>query len=374
MKATLNILFAFLVLLSSCDKPEPSPITTPIPPIPADSLGGATPYDYQDPLFFQEMVIPEDNPLTVEGIDLGRQLFYDVRLSGNNSQSCSECHVQNYTFGDPRRFSIGITGALGTRQSMTLINLGYQHFFFWDGRSETLEDQIIQPVINPVEMNAQWSDVMEKLVLDTAYMTLFGKVFSTYDIDSTHVAKAIAQFLRTVVSSDSKYDKWRRGEATFTESELNGYILFITEGGDPEQGGGGQWGADCFHCHLLAGMQFSDYELHNNGLDSVFTDLGRGEVTGEPSDYGRFKTPTLRNIEYSFPYMHDGRFQTLEEVIDHYNSGGHFSETVDPFMKFTQGGLQLTDEKKQDLLNFLKTFSDPEFIVNPDFSNPDLVP
>jgi len=357
----------------ACNKgSDPLPPVNPPPVLPPDSgLGGATPFDWVDPLFFQEMVIPDDNPLTVEGIDLGRQLFYDVRLSGDNTQSCAECHIQDNSFGDPRRFSIGIGGDVGTRQAMTLINLGYQQFFFWDGRSATLEEQIVEPVVNPIEMNAQWPDVMLKIKADTAYMALFGKVFSTFDIDSIHVAKAIAQFLRTVVSSDSRFDKWRRGEVQLTESEFSGYELFITEGGDPELGGGGQWGADCFHCHPIAGMQFSDYQLHNNGLDSVFTDLGRGEVTGDPADFGRFKTPSLRNVEFSAPYMHDGRFETLEELIEHYNSGGHFSSTVDPFMKFTQGGLQLTEQKKLDLIAFLKSLSDPTFLNNPDFSKPE---
>jgi cytochrome c peroxidase len=367
MKIFTGILLVFLLGIFACSKSK----TEPLPPAPPSSeLGDPTPYNWVDPLFFQQMVIPSDNPLTVEGIDLGRQIFYDERLSGDNTQACADCHVQLETFGDSRRFSEGITGALGTRQSMALINLGYQNFFFWDGRAETLEDQIIQPVINPIEMNTLWPDVMEKLKSDTAYMRLFTIVFSTTDIDSTHVAKAVAQFLRTVVSSNSRFDKWRRGEIQLTESENSGRVLFLTEGGDPELGQGGQWGADCFHCHPDAGMQFSDYQLHNNGLDSVFTDLGRGEVTGDPNDFGRFKTPSLRNVEFSAPYMHDGRFETLEEVIEHYNSGGHFSATVDPFMKFTQGGLQLTDQKKQDLLAFLKMLSDESFLNNPDFSDP----
>ena len=375
MKKLSSLLILLFIGFFACKKEtnDPPPVVPPvvIPPDTTDfPLGGATPYDWIDPLFFQQMVIPEDNPFTVEGIELGRQLFYDNRLSRDESQSCADCHLQSNSFGDPRRFSIGINGDVGTRQSMALMNLGYQHFFFWDGRAATLEDQIIQPVINPIEMDAVWADVMVKIKADTAYLKLFAKVFSTLEIDSTHVAKAIAQFLRTVVSSDSRYDRWRRGELTLTQSEMNGRELFITEGGDPEVGQGGQWGADCFHCHQLAGMQISDYQLHNNGLDSVFTDLGRGEVTGQPEDFGRFKTPSLRNVEFSAPYMHDGRFETLEEVIDHYNSGGHFSSTVDPFMKFTQGGLQLTEQRKQDLLAFLKALSDTTFINNPAFSAP----
>ena len=367
MKKTAILFFVFISIIISCDNGN-----KPVPPVPpGPELGGATPFLFETPLFFQEMDIPEDNPLTVEGIDLGRNLFYDERLSGDNTQSCATCHIQNLSFQDSLKFSVGIIGIEGTRQSMTLVNLGWQHFYFWDGRSATLEDQIIQPVINPIEMNAEWSDVMVKLRQDEEYMKLFAKVFSTVDVDSTHVAKAIAQFLRIVVSDDSKYDRFRRGEYTPTESESRGMDLMVREGGDPELGQGGQWGGDCFHCHPLAGLQFSDYQLHNNGLDSVFTDLGRGEVTGDPNDFGRFKTPSLRNVEFSAPYMHDGRFASLEEVIEHYNSGGHASSTVDPFMKFTSGGLQLSEQSKQDLIAFLKMLSDPVFLSNPDYSDPD---
>jgi cytochrome c peroxidase len=354
-----------LVFVFSCKKDVVKP--TPIPPQPSD---GPTAYEWEDPLFFQQMLIPGDNPFTVEGIALGRELFYDKRLSGDNTQSCASCHFQSNAFADTNRFSTGIDGIEGTRQGMALINLGYQFDFFWDGRATTLEEQIIEPIINPIEMNTTWAEVMEKITEDEAYMDQFKLIYSTSSIDSTHVAKVMAQFLRTMVSSNSKYDKRLKGEYTFTPSEQRGWLLFQQEGGDPELGQGGEWGADCFHCHPLAGVQFSDYQLHNNGLDSVFTDLGRGAVTGDPNDYGRFKTPSLRNVEVSAPYMHDGRFETLEEVIEHYNSGGHPSSTIDPFMKFTQGGLQLSEQDKQDLIAFLKTLTDEQFLTDTAFSDP----
>jgi len=359
------IVMSALIFVVSCKKSNDPPTSKPIPPV-----EGPTPYAWEDPLFFQQMVIPGDNPLTVEGIKLGRMLFYDVRLSGDDTQACADCHLQENAFGDPNQFSTGIDGIEGNRQGMTLENLGYQFDYFWDSRSETLEEQIIQPVINPIEMNAQWSDVMEKIKDDVDYMDLFKIIYSTSDIDSTHVAKVMAQFLRTVVSSESKYDKWRKGEYFFTPEEAHGFDLFQKEGGDPELGQGGEWGADCFHCHPLAGMQFSDYLLHNNGLDSVFTDLGRGEVTGDPNDFGRFKTPSLRNVEVSAPYMHDGRFETLAEVVEHYNSGGHASPTIDPFMKYTQGGLQLSEQDKLDLIAFLKTMTDISFLTDTSYSSP----
>lgn len=357
------LLFTIFLFIGSCVKDVP-------PPAPISPEDGPTPYVWEDPLFFQQMIIPEDNQFTVEGIQLGRMLFYDERLSGDNTQSCASCHFQATAFGDSSRFSTGIDGSIGTRQGMTLINLGYQFNYFWDARSETLEEQIIEPVINPIEMNTTWHDVMEKIKEDESYMALFNTIYSTSSIDSIHVAKVIAQFLRTVVSSDSKYEKMLKGEYIFNQSEQNGFFLFQQEGGDPEDGQGGLWGADCFHCHPLAGVQFSDYQLHNNGLDSVFTDLGRGEVTGDPNDYGRFKTPSLKNVEVSAPYMHDGRFETLEEVVEHYNSGGHASPTVDPFMKFTDGGLHLSDQNKLDLIAFLKTLTDITFLSDTAYSDP----
>jgi cytochrome c peroxidase len=173
-----------------------------------------------------------------------------------------------------------------------------------------------------------------------------------------------------MISADSDFDKQRIGQYTFTPEEEHGFELFLAEGGSPEDVPGGQFGADCFHCHGHGAMQMTDYLFHNNGLDAEFTDLGVGGITGNAADMGRFKTPSLRNIELTGPYMHDGRFQTLEEVVDHYNSGGVYSPTIDPFMKFSSGGLQLSDQSKADLIAFLKCLTDTEFINNPAFSDP----
>jgi cytochrome c peroxidase len=196
-----------------------------------------------------------------------------------------------------------------------------------------------------------------------------------------HAAKALAQFLRTMISGNSKYDKVRRGEDAFNVMEAEGYTLFKAEGGpEGEQiflpGGGfvvGQGGADCFHCHSDAAGLFTDEQFHNNGLDvDPFSDPGLGGITGDPSDLGKFKTPTLRNIALSGPYMHDGRFATIGEVIAHYNDGGHFSSTVDPFMKFTDedATLGLTGEKVAQLWAFLSTLTDHDFVNNPAFADP----
>lgn len=330
----------------------------------------AEPYNLVIPPFFPAMDIPTGNQLTVENVELGRHLFWDVRLSGDNTQACATCHIPENGFADPEQFSTGITGAVGDRQAMSCQNLGWASNFFWDGRAFSLEDQVVAPVDNPIEMNQNWDELLIELAETDIYPEMYNAAFGTIDITKERSGRALASFLRTMISGNAKFDKQRLGQYTYTESEAHGYNLFITEGGDPDNGQGGAWGADCFHCHNFGASQFSDYLPHNNGLDSVFTDLGVGGNNGNSSDYGKFKTPTLRNIELTAPYMHDGRFNTLEEVIDHYNSGGQPSATIDSFMKYTDGGLQLSDQSKEDLINFLKCLTDTTFVNNPAFGNP----
>ena len=198
-------------------------------------------------------------------------------------------------------------------------------------------------------MHVQYSNVELTLNNHPEYPQLFKNAFNIDYIDSNHVVMAIAQFERSLISTNSKFDQFLNGEVQLNSSELNGYAIFNSEKGD------------CFHCH--GSQMFMDNLFHNNGLDvEPFNDLGRGKITNDPNDYGKFKTPTLRNIEFSAPYMHDGRFATLEEVIEHYNSGGKYSSTVDPLMKKIGIGLQLTNQEKEDLIAFLKTLSDTEFI------------
>ncbi|MBL0127322.1 MAG: cytochrome-c peroxidase [Flavobacteriales bacterium] len=330
-----------------------------------------TPYALVIPANFPPMTIPADNPMTVEGVTLGRFLFYEERLSGNNTQSCADCHAQVFAFSDHgSRFSTGIDGIQGNRNSMVLQNLGWEHQFFWDGRAPHLEDQILGPVENVIEMHETWPNAVAKLQADPAYVALYQAAFGSTTIDKYKTAKAIAQFVRTMISGNSRFDKFMRGEEQLTPEEQLGFLLTQQEGGDPSLGLGGQWGADCFHCHPHGGARFTDGSMRNNGLDSIFTDLGRGGVTGLPQDMGLFKVPSLRNVAVSAPYMHDGRFENLEEVIEHYNSGGHPSPTISPFMKFTQGGLSLTPEKKAQLLAFLHTLTDDEFLNNPAFQDP----
>ncbi|MES2558081.1 MAG: cytochrome c peroxidase [Bacteroidota bacterium] len=327
-----------------------------------------TPYTLDIPSHFPDMPIPEDNPMTEEGVLLGRMLFYEKQLSGNNTISCGTCHSPETAFSDPNQFSTGIDGIQGNRNSMALVNLGWQTSFFWDGRSHTLEEQILQPVPNPIEMHQSWVKAVSKLKQDVEYRNAFYRAFGTVDFDSTHVSKALAQFLRTMISGNSKYDViykyvnsipfsahdqqvWN----TITTDELAGYDLFQSLNG-----------ADCFHCHNGPLMQVQKFS--NNGLDAVFTDLGRGLITGNPSDNGKFKVPTLRNIELSAPYMHDGRFETLDDVIEHYSTGVHQSATIDPLIEFaSQGGVQLDPDQRLLLKAFLKTLTDEEFVTNPNF-------
>jgi cytochrome c peroxidase len=331
----------------------------------------ASPYKLEIPSHFPDMIIPEDNPLTIEGVELGRFLFYEKRLSGDNSISCATCHMPQNGFSDPKKFSVGIDGIAGTRQSMALVNLGWENFFFWDGRKTSLEAQILEPVPNPIEMHQSWKDATQKLNADIQYRNRFFSAFNEEGIDSIKVAKAIAQFLRTLISAESKYDIMYKFEnkislttkeqailQTVDNEEWAGYDLFRSLNG-----------ADCFHCHNGPLMQVKKFS--NNGLDATFSDLGRGFVTGNPSDYGKFKVPTLRNIALTAPYMHDGRFASLDEVIEHYSSGVTHSATIDPLMEFAgQGGVQLDSQEKYLLKRFLLTLTDYNFINNPKFKDP----
>jgi len=325
-----------------------------------------TPSSLEIPQLFEDNilnpVIPFNNPQTVEGIALGKKLFFDPILSGNNPQSCADCHAPENAFTDSSRFSDGIDGILGNRNSMPLFNLAwnYDEKFFWDGGAFSLEHQAFVPVSSPIEMKSQWKQLQQELQNHPEYPTLFNQAFGTSTIDSTLVTKAIAQFERTLISSNSKFDKYLLGVGTLTSQELNGFNVFM----DETKG-------DCFHCHGSdKNPLWTDNKFHNNGLDATFTDLGLGKITGDPADNGKFKSPSLRNLAFTAPYMHDGRFATLEEVINHYSEELKTSPTIDPLMKkVAQGGVQLSAQDKADLKAFLLSLSDDEFINNPVFQN-----
>lgn len=347
----LTFLFlSFLFLAVSCDDNGPTIIDHP--------GFDPTPYNLEFPAYMPIMDMPEDNPMTEEGVALGRMLFYDPILSGDSTLSCAGCHKANYSFSDERQFSIGIDGSVGTRQAMHIVNVGWMTELFWDGRAQGVEAQALGPVENPVEMKDTWDNVVNKLMGHQTYPDLFYAAFGEDQITKEQVVKAIAQFERTMISSNSRYDAIvERNEGFFTDAEQEGFEIFNTELGD------------CFHCH--GGILFTDNLFHNNGLDATFQDIGLEGVTGDPLDKGLFKTPTLRNIELTAPYMHDGRFATLEEVIDHYSEGLVHSPTIDPLMKkIDQGGIHLTEHEKSSLLAFLKTLTDTSFINNQAFKNP----
>jgi cytochrome c peroxidase len=354
-----NYSYYFLIfLLFSCRK---------------DKIGYTpTPYSLEIPSHFPDMIIPADNPLTSEGVELGRYLFYEKRLSGDNTMSCATCHMPENGFSDPNQFSVGIDGIAGSRQSMALVNLGWESFFFWDGRKTTLESQILEPVPNPIEMHQSWKDAVAKLNADIKYRNRFFRAFNEEGIDSVKAAKAIAQFLRTLVSGESKYDVMYKYEygMPLTASEQS-----LFQSVDPEEWAGYDLfkslnGADCFHCHNGPLMQVKKFS--NNGLlPNSMNDLGRAHVTNNPEDNYKFKVPTLRNIANTAPYMHDGRFSTLDEVIEHYSSGIHMSPTIDPLIEFgSQGGVQLDAQEKYLLKKFLLTLTDNNFLNNPKFKDP----
>ena len=357
LSSYIFIFLLFFVLISSCKKEkeiiEDKPDCTNCN---GNNQHEPTPYNLERPTGFPPLNIPSDNPMTVEGVDLGKKLFYDPILSLDNSISCASCHNPDFNFTDNgKAFSVGVGGQIGNRTSMPLVNLVFNTSFFWDGKVLSLEEFIFHPVRDPIEMALPWEQAEQKLQNHSEYPELFKKAFGTNQIDSTKTVKAIAQFVRTLISANSKFDKFARFEGSLSPQELNGFNLFNSEDGD------------CFHCHIPAGRMFTDNLFHNNGLDSIFTDLGRALVTGNAFDEGKFKTPNLRNLSYSAPFMHDGRFQTIEEVIEHYDFAGHPSPTISPLMEFHGIGLNLNQQEKNDLIAFLKSLDDPEFINNPKF-------
>jgi cytochrome c peroxidase len=313
--------------------------------------------------------LPADNVLTEQGVELGRMLFYEKMLSKDGTQSCAGCHRQEHGFSDTTRFSIGVEGLPGKRQAMSVFNMAWNsNEFFWDGRAHLLRDQAILPIQDELEMNETLENVLNKLSDTKIYRDQFTRVYGDDEITVDKMALAMEQFMLSIVSYDSKFDQWKAGTVELTESEERGRLLFETEYNPffPQFSG-----ADCAHCH--GGANFENDMYMNNGLDEDIdlVDIGREAVSEDPMDRARFKVPTLRNIELTAPYMHDGRFQTLEEVVDHYNEGIHPSSTVDGAILATSlTGLFLTDEDKIDLVNFLKTLTDDSFLNDQRYTDP----
>ena len=339
----------------------------------------ATPItDFSAPFVFGQFRVPEDNPLTDEAVELGRRLFYDVRLSGNNEVSCATCHRQQLAFTDGRQTAIGVSGKALALNSMSLANLmwGPRHFF-WNGRVTSLEEQALVPIQHADEMDQSLAELVDELKADSQYRSLFSIAYGR--ISNENIAKALASFQRTLISSDSKYDKYLRGEATLTEQENLGRKLFVAHPDVKASLRGG----NCIDCHsqfLTSGFNTLYDGFSNNGLDSEEDLLpGLEEVTQIRAHRGLFKVPTLRNIALTAPYMHDGRFATLEQVLDHYNEGIKMSSTLSPLIAeadnvakgvVTQVSLNLTEHEKTAIIAFLHTLTDRQFIAEEKFSNP----
>lgn len=347
-----------LVLASSC---QDSP--------PEEAVYDPTPYAFEAPSFPPPM-LPSDNALTEAGVLLGRMLFHDPRLSADDSQACADCHRQTNGLSDPRRFSIGIRGEEGTRQAMALHNMAWhEEGFFWDNRAATLREQSLMPIEDPLEMDADLEAIVAKLNGIQGYRDQSVRAFGEAELSAERMGLAMEQFMLTMVSDNSKYDRVLRGEESFTAAEQRGLDLYNAEF-DPT---GAVKGAECFHCH--GGFNFTNNRAVNNGLDPVgsIADIGLEGVTGDPADRAKFKVPSLRNIAVTAPYMHDGRFNTLEEVIAHYNNGVQSTPSTDPLLQFSiSPGLGLDAEDVADLIAFLQTLTDDAFLNEAAFAAPAL--
>ena len=314
-----------------------------------------TPYEFQMDATFSIPDLPRDNPLLNERVELGKKLFFDPLLSINNQQSCADCHAPEKAFTDNRRTARGAEGEFGPRNSMPLFNLAWKREFFWDGRAKSLREQVLQPIENPIEMHESLPRVVAKLG-QTNYPALFTAAFGSPEITPEKISLALENFLLTLTSFNAKFDRVQRGQEKFTTEEQRGFELFSTEY-DPRRG---QFGADCFHCH--GGPLFQSQAFANNGSDGALKDIGREKVTGKASDRGKFSTPSLRNIALTAPYMHDGRFDTLESVVEHYSTGVPRSPTLDPNLaKHPDGGVPLSSPDKKALTAFLRTLTDAQY-------------
>lgn len=308
--------------------------------------------------------------MTVEGVALGRKLFYDGRLNGrthpDSLMSCATCHRQEHSFeiGASRPHPFGVTGKPTHHVMLPMINLVWNMGTFgWNGSVPSIEADVLAVISDPTEFDSSPERVVQTLKNIEGYPEMFRKAFGTSQITADQVAKAIAQFVRTLISDNSRFDQYMRGEVQLTPEELRGFVLFTTEEG-----------ADCFHCHGGFGNPlFTTNLFYNNGKDSVFTDpYDRFSVTADPMDRGAYKATTLRNIRLTGPYMHDGRFETLEEVINFYSHHLVNTPVIDPLMHHVANdGVQLTPPEKADLIAFIKTLHDEDFINNPAFGKPE---
>ena len=340
---TISVLlfFAFLTsrLLGSCKK---------------DNIDGLQLLQQEIPAGFPQPLYKfEDNPLSKEGFELGKKLFYDARLSIDNQHPCSSCHQQIAGFGTfEHDLSHGVNNSHTQRNAPVLFNLAWNSSFHWDGEFTSLKDEAAQPINGHIEMGETFEGVINKLKDDKQYRDQFKKVFGSPFIRPDYILKALAQFTGYMVSANSKYDQFKKGAVTFTAPEDRGYQLFK---------------ANCATCHPEP--MFTDYSIRNIGLpiDNFLKDYGRVRVTGKKEDSLKFKVPTLRNTYISSNYMHDGRFGTLGQCISHYRSGVQQSTTLDPLLI---NGITLTNAEASDIAVFLRTLTDSAFLRDPRFSKP----
>lgn len=328
-----------------------------------------TPYELYIPSSLPPANFAKDNVPTVEGVELGRRLFYDPILSGDSTQSCASCHAQAFAFTDSEKaLSIGIRGMEGKRNSMPIFNLMWHlDGFFWDGRAELLRHQAVLPIQDELEMDETIGNMLAKLNGHPDYRKRFKEAFDLDAASEEAVGKALEQFMSIIISGNSKFDIGRTmGFDNFTESEKRGMAIFNTEAkaNDPNNKGG-----DCFHCH--APPLFMIRGFMNNGLDSLPMDPGRGAVSGASNDIGLFKVPSLRNISYTAPYMHDGRLETLDDVLDFYQTGAHSnSPNLAASMHALKDSVYLSVEQRQDLIAFLLTLNDDTYLTDTAYANP----
>src|SRR5665213_297223 len=297
----------------------------------------------------------KDNKPSPEGFFLGRKLFYDPILSKDSSISCAFCHQRFVAFAHiDHRISHGINGFLGKRNVPAIQNLIWQKSFMWDGGVNHLELQPVAPITNPVEMDEDLKTVVAKLQRNKNYVELFNKAFKNSTVTSERMLKALAQFTGLMISSNSRYDKYMRHEDTLSASELSGLKLFRSH---------------CENCHKEP--LFTDYSFRNIGLkpDTNFKDYGRQNITGIPSDFMKFKVPSLRNVELTYPYMHDGRFRNLQQVMNHYAKGDFYTDNVDSSIYRIVG---LKEWEKTDIISFLKTLTDKTFTYDRRFADPNI--
>ncbi len=339
--------FFTFILLQACDD-EVLPILETEYTVPSN-LGTVLPQN-------------ERNLISEEGVILGKKLFYDPILSANGKVSCATCHKPELAFTDGLALTAnGVSGKPLKRHVPTLTNIAWVDGLFWDGGANDLESLNFGPLTHADEMAADLSELLVRLRSDNDYVYLFEKAFPELGVSSSALSRALSQFQRTLISADSKYDQYVRDEGVvLSEQEFQG-LLFFKE--------------NCASCH--ATDHFTDYSYHNNGLDSVFDNddfeeifKGRFRITRNSSDLGKYKTPTLRNIALTGPYMHDGRFSSLEEVLEHYNSGVKYSATLDPSLRLNdQVGVAISEVQKKNLIAFLNSLTDNYFITNPQFKN-----